>query len=173
MECTGDSVREVRMASGHVALVDCVDWPLVAGRSWFPHVTAPGRQPYAHCWSWESGSRKKLYMHRLILKPEGRLHVDHINGNTLDNRRCNIRVATVSQNIANSRPISGCSSQFKGVSLFRSGKWVAYITHCSTRMHLGYFASQEAAARAYDTKALELFGEFARLNFPLAGASHA
>ncbi len=96
--------------------------------------------------------------------------VDHINGDGLDNRRSNLRPATPSQNLQNTRrPVSN-SSGYKGVGFHKaSGRWRAYIGIQGRQTSLGYHESPEAAARAYDAAAIEHFGEFARLNFPTKG----
>jgi hypothetical protein len=94
--------------------------------------------------------------------------LDHISGDKSDNRICNLREATRSQNEMNNAKInSPCSSQFKGVSFFkRDNKWNSSITLNGRKFYLGRFKSEIDAARAYDVKAIELFGEYARLNFP-------
>jgi hypothetical protein len=95
--------------------------------------------------------------------PKG--YVDHINGNTSDNRITNLRVCTMTENQHNRRPDKG--RKYKGPTL-NKGKWRCQI-HLPGRpmqTHLGYFPTEEAAARAYDAAAKKHFGEFARLNFP-------
>lgn len=123
------------------------------------------------------GRRDKEWLHRVIaerkfgaIPPE--LHVDHANRNPLDNRRCNIRLATRTENARNCGPHKrrNGSSQYKGVSLFRpTGKWRAEIRVDTPKgkrsLHLGYFASEVEAAKAYDDAARQHHGEFAYLNF--------
>lgn len=110
---------------------------------------------------------KTIYMHHEVLSMDGSIQLDHINGNTLDNRKANLRVCTRRQNSQNSRKRQGCSSRFKGVFWSKNtGKWRARIKNSVKRIHLGYFESESQAAKAYDEKAKELFGEFAHLNFP-------
>jgi HNH endonuclease/AP2 domain len=111
-------------------------------------------------------TNKRFLMHREIIAcPEG-MFVDHINGDPLDNRRVNLRICTFKQNRYNSRKRKeGKNSPFKGV--YRNRKfWRAVIMKDRKYLHIGNFGSQEEAARAYDSKARELFGEFAHLNFP-------
>jgi hypothetical protein len=92
--------------------------------------------------------------------------VDHINRNKRDNRRCNLRVCTQVENMRNRCSTYG-SSKFKGVSWdARRKKWMAAIHINGTQIRIGFFADEVDAAKAYDRKARELFGEFAYLNFP-------
>lgn len=93
--------------------------------------------------------------------------VDHINGDRRDNRICNLRLATQAQNAMNT-PGRQSRSGLIGVKPMRAGNWAAEIGHAGQRIHIGMFPTAEAAARARDAKALELRGEFARLNFPEA-----
>ena len=108
---------------------------------------------------------KKIFMHKVILGISD-MQGDHINTNSLDNRRVNLRPATSKQNAANRnkhRNGRQLSSQYKGVSWDkRTDKWRAKIV----TQYLGYFTSEIDAARAYDAAALDRFGEFARPNFP-------
>jgi hypothetical protein len=106
-------------------------------------------------------------MHREIMRPpEGKI-VDHENHNKLDNTRANLRVCTQGENMRNTGKRNGTSSRFRGVSYSkRYGKWRARICFEGKCADLGLFTEEEEAARAYDRKAVELFGEFARLNFP-------
>lgn len=112
-------------------------------------------------------NRTIQYMHNMILSipKNSNLETDHRNGNGLDNRRCNLRLSTSSQNMQNSRKRLKCSSKYKGVSWNKQRKmWRTYIGHPQT--HLGYFDDEIEAARVYDKTAMKLFGEFANLNFP-------
>jgi hypothetical protein len=89
--------------------------------------------------------------------------IDHANGDPMDNRFSNLRLATSSQNGANGRKPSHNSSGFKGVNWHaKAGKWRAYIKDKGKPIHIGYFTSAEAAHAAYLEKAREIFGEFAR-----------
>lgn len=120
------------------------------------------------------------FMHRLIMGSKKGMDVDHRNGNGLDNRRCNLRHATHSQNTASSirmkkgnpalraRVIRRTTSKFRGVS-FRSDRkrWTAYLGTGKFRQHLGCFDSEKEAAKAYDRAALKTYGEFAKLNYAI------
>jgi hypothetical protein len=103
-----------------------------------------------------------VLLHRLILNISEGL-VDHRDGNGLNNQRENLRIATHAENMQNRRIFKNNKSGYKGVFYRQSkGKWVAQIR----RFHIGYYDDPIEAAKAYDQWAKELFGEFARLNFP-------
>lgn len=110
-----------------------------------------------------------LLMHRFIMNaPEG-VKIDHINGNGLDNRKSNLRFASNSQNGQNQIKRKLQRSGYKGVSLHK-GKWRARIVKTTDNgkkeeHHIGYFPSALAAAHAYDRAAVQMFGQFANLNF--------
>lgn len=92
--------------------------------------------------------------------------IDHVSGSGYDNRIENLRACDQQGNQANERLSSNNTSGYKGVSYFRrDGTWWAKITHKGKVVHLGYHSTPEAAARAYDQAALDLFGSFARTNF--------
>lgn len=91
--------------------------------------------------------------------------IDHINGNKLDNRIENLRPATCSQNLANRPKKKNCTSRFKGVYFNKScNKWCARFFFNSKVKHIGLFEKEEDAALAYNQKALEVFGDYAKLN---------
>lgn len=108
------------------------------------------------------------YMHILVVGdvPNGMV-VDHINGNTLDNRKRNLRIATISENTRNARKCDRhTTSQYKGVFRRENGSWVASIRVEGKQVKLGDFTSELTAAEAYDDAAIQCFGVFAKLNFP-------
>lgn len=119
---------------------------------------------YASAQKWTNGVPQTLYLHRLIMNPPDGYQVDHINGNGLDNRRENLRLCTQSQNNFNCDSARG-KSKFKGVSWEpKTKKWSAYIQVNKKKRRLGMYASEEEAALAYNRAALEIAGEFAKLN---------
>lgn len=114
-----------------------------------------------------SGGRNyTVHMARQIMNYPKGLEVDHKNNDPLDNQKENLRICTHQQNIENSLPTRGRDSKCKGVCLHkRCSKWQAQIYFNGKSIYLGLFNVKEDAARAYDKKALELFGDYARTNF--------
>ena|SRR3990167_1332048 len=123
---------------------------------------------YSWCYSGNGYSQgtvsgKRISMHRLIMgAPKGKV-IDHINYDTLDNRRSNLRICTYSQNIVNSRPRS--ASGYKGVDFFKKlKKWRAKLKVDGATKHIGYFNSKEEAAKAYNEFAEKHYKDYAYLN---------
>ena len=118
-----------------------------------------------------NGKQISIKFHRCVAERMGLiikgLEVDHINRNSLDNRRCNLRIATRSLNGANRVKQTNNTSGFKGVNWFaETNRWRARLKANGKETHLGYFLSITEAAKAYDKAAKEHFGDFACLNFP-------
>jgi hypothetical protein len=154
----------IPLTRGANAMIDVADLSLVEQHKWYLDTRGYARTRIA---SAKNPSRRStLLMHRLIMNAnDPGEYVDHANGNPLDNRRCNLRRCTNSQNQMNSKKAEGRMSQFKGVTLHRGvGKWQAQVKANGRNHYLGLFGTQEEAARAYNAKASKLFGEFARLN---------
>lgn len=111
------------------------------------------------------GKHDNIYMHReLVLPPKG-FGVDHINGNTLDNRHENLRICTQAQNTLNRRPRTSGSTEYKGVywSAYHK-RWRAEIRIDGIKYGLGSYSDARSAAIAYNRAAPKYHGEFARLN---------
>jgi HNH endonuclease len=144
---------------GYRTVIDDEDWPLVSSYTWL--VMEHGKRTYARA---RDAFGDTIYMHRLILDIWDEREVDHINRDTLDNRRANLRIATVSQNRMNRSKFEGnYSSPYKGVSQ-RGKKWRAQITLDKKVIHIGTYDSEIEAAVAYNEMATKLHGEFAKLN---------
>jgi hypothetical protein len=123
-----------------------------------PYASRGARKP--------DGRQSILYMHRFLIEPAPGQHVDHANRDSLDNRRSNIRIATRSQNMANRGLQSRNSSGFIGVFPTK-GRFQAAVGYLGREIYVGTFDLAVDAARARDRTALELFQDFAVLNFPL------
>ena len=158
-------MKKIPLTKGQFALVDDNDFEMLSLHKW---CASPTRDVYCAARSVAISKNKRglIYMHREILNPPFGMAVDHINHDKLDNRRKNLRVCTVAQNNQNRRKFKKGSSQYKGVFWNKwNGKWQAQIGFNGDQFYLGYFKEEEAAAKAYDLKARELFGRFALCNF--------
>lgn len=160
-------MRTIKVGKNHEAKVDDDLYEMLSQFKW-NIVTSKSGLVYAQT-RFKQGNKLTGYlMHRLILKvPVGHPdQVDHINGNTLDNREENLRRVTQSQNKANRCSKRG-KSKFKGVVWDKQvSKWKSSIGKDHKHINIGRFQTEEEAARAYDKKAIELYGEYAKLNFP-------
>lgn len=107
-------------------------------------------------------------MHRLVVGAKmSDLVVDHINGDTLDNRRCNLRICSPAENAWNRRLNSNNTTGYKGVYFKKSrGMYFARIVKGGKRYASNYYFNKSIAARTYDVLAKKYFGEYAYLNFP-------
>lgn len=140
----------------HQVFLDAQDLPLIDAYIW-----AIRHRGYAAC----KAGGKSILLHRLIMSPKPGELVDHITGNTLDNRRANLRICTSAQNSKNQLLRVDNTSGFKGVRRHTSGaKWEALIKHNGKRHYLGLFDDPRVAAHAYNRAAIQLHGEFACLN---------
>lgn len=160
------TTREVPLTKGKVALVDEGDYEKVAARKW--QASYYNGIWYARCSVYQFGAKYALFMHRVILDAPAGAEVDHKDGNGLNNRRSNLRLATSRNQKCNVGIRKDNTSGYKGVTR-SGGKWKAYIKHSGKVAHLGMASTPEAAARIYDAKARELYGEFAWFNFPEEG----
>jgi len=156
----------VPLTRGMFAIVDRIDVERVSQFLWSA-TTIRGRWYSVGRVVNEEGWSKLMLMHRFIVNPPDSAIVDHKNGNALDNRRSNLRLATKAENAMNSRLRSDNTSGYRGVTYDarrKSRPWRAFIRDGGQRW-LGYYETAEEAARAYDAAAKVSFGEFARPNF--------
>jgi hypothetical protein len=169
------TVRRCKHTGKYVALVDAVDAEWAGQFNWTADVSSHGRNVYAvRRVKYDDGTSRKVYMHReLWQRVHGAIpddlqidHREHGEVSGLDNRRCNLRLATETLNAGNQRRRRDNTSGYKGVSWSKQhGCWEAYVTCAGQRTPLGLFRSAENAARAYDVAAVDKFGEFAKINF--------
>lgn len=149
-------MKTIQLTKGKEALVDDVDYQLL---QYLP---------------WHAEGIKKLYachgtfgrMHRFIMMADDDMEVDHIDGNSLNNQRNNLRLCTHKQNCQNKGKSKKGSSKYHGVYWNKVNRnWIARIKPDWKGIHIGSFKIEEDAARAYDKEAVKYFGEFANLNF--------
>lgn len=155
-----EKAESCMLVDGKRVLFDATDSDFILAKKW--SLKRSGRRYHVR------SSDGQLLTRQLLNAPDG-LHVDHINGNTLDNRRCNLRICTHSENQWNRKRGHG-ATRFKGVALLGDkraiSKWRATVQRHGRRYTIGTFKTALAAALAYDAAAVQLFGEFASPNFP-------
>lgn len=153
--------KSIRLSNGKRVWFNLSDWPRIQKSKWYPFTSSKGRT-YA-----TTAGRGHGLMHRFILGltvGDGRV-VDHKDGNGLNNRRSNLRVTTLSLNLANQKPTGRGTSRYKGVSFKTDkGKWRAVLATRPKQVHIGYFRTQKEAALAYNRAAKKAWGSFALLN---------
>lgn len=162
-------MKRIALTKDKFALVDDSDYDRLNQWKW--HSSLSRKTCYA-CRKGRKGKEsKKIIMHREILglRPgDGRI-VDHIDGNGLNNQRSNLRLCAHQENMLNRPGNRGSKSKYKGIYWSeRKRRWIAEIRYKLKKERLGLFKSEVDAAMAYDRRAKELFGEFAKLNFPLS-----
>ncbi len=151
----------VPLTRGFYATIDAEDAPLIGMSNWCAAPTAKRQKFYATT----SIGGRMVPMHRVLMAHWGSADcemVDHKDGDTLNNRRSNLRPATRTQNNANSQLSARNTNGFKGIKKNRAGRWEARIRVAGEYRHLGTFPTKEAAAGAYWDAAQAVYGEFAR-----------
>jgi hypothetical protein len=164
-------MKEIKL-SGRVAtennltaIVDDSDFELVSKFKW--HAVKSRNTFYAKTnMKRKNHIQKKVYLHRMILGlTDSQFKTDHKNGNGLDCQRLNIRLCTTQENAFNMQKVPGKSSKYKGVTFDKSrNKFLASICLNGKLIKLGIFTSEIEAAKVYNNKAVELFGDFCRKN---------
>lgn len=162
-------MKSIELSQGRFAQVDDCDFELFNRFSWF--LSVPGRSPnlaYAvRKIRLPSGGYSKVLLHREIMgNPIGQ-EVDHIDHDGLNNQRTNLRLASPSQNQANSRHHADAyHSRYKGVTKHKkTGLWQVSCQKDKKRHYLCGFADEDTAGRAYDQLAYRLHGDFSNPNF--------
>lgn len=159
-------MKEIRLTKGKSTLVDDNDYENLSGWSWFLH---SGGYAVRGNYNYKTKTNVVVMMQNQIMEPCGNLWVDHINGDKLDNRRVNLRFCSHSQNAVNKIVSKDNTSGYKGVSYRgnekRIKRWRAYIKQNRKQIFIGNYLTAEEAAKAYDKKAKEIYGQFAKPNF--------
>lgn len=155
-------MKTIPLTRGKAAIVDDEDYEYLNGFKW------RAVRGYNCFYATRINSRKGgskytvTWMHREIMRPTDGMQVDHINGDGLDNRRANLRIASSSQNAMNRGASKNNKLGVKGVSLFCSG-YRAQICINRKVKHLGLFPSINEARAAYESAARKLHGEFSKV----------
>lgn len=152
-------MKEIVLSNGAVCKVDDDDYGKLSTYTWS---CKSGR--YAMRCERARGDRfKNVQMHREVIGAKPGEIVDHINGDTFDNRKANLRICSQSQNMQNSTRRRDNVSGYKGVHP-NGRNWAAQIKVDGKQIYLGTFKTKEEAARVYNEAAAKHFGEFARVN---------
>jgi hypothetical protein len=159
-------MSEIPLTQGKVAIVSDEDYERIASHKWCAEWSEDTRKYYAARKVRLGRKQYLIRMHREVLglAKGDKASVDHINGDGLDNRKLNLRLATCSENMRNRGKQANNKSGYKGVcwNAWR-GKWMASIRHLRRSYYLGLFDDPSDAHAAYCRKSIELHGEFARV----------
>lgn len=156
---------KLQLTKGKVALIDREDYERVSEYKWHTHKGAGGYLYGGTFTKSHEGSRSRILLHRFINNTPDGYETDHINGDTLDNRKCNLRTVTRSENQHNSKLRSDSTSGYKGVSWHKaSNKWRVRINKDGRSVFTDYFTDIKEAALAYNLHATSLFGSYAKIN---------
>jgi hypothetical protein len=162
-------MKRIPVSNGkYYTMVDDIDYKYLSKRKW-QYTKSNSNTVYVVGWEKDENNKdRRILMHRIIMDANKGIVVDHKNGNGLDNRRQNLRICTHSQNMANRSISTRNTSGYKGVMYHPNhstkSPWLATICFQGKSVAIGLFETPQAAARAYNAKAKELFGEFAYLN---------
>lgn len=162
--------KAIPLTQGKFAIVDEDDYEKIMQYKWQWQLSTRGRFGYArrkqHV-SYIGGKQKtkSIFLHKFIMKAEVGQIVDHINRNSLDNRKQNLRFCTISENARNKSKMIGAMSIYRGVYKdINRAKWKANIRLNGKLHHIGSYLKEEDAAIAYNEMAKKYFGESALLN---------
>lgn len=155
----------IKLTQGKYAIVDDEDFEKINKFKWCAHYKSNGRWYAVRTIRKANDKQATLIMHRMIMNVPTGLQIDHRNHNGLDNRKCNLRICTNTENRYNLKSQEG-TSKYKGVYWNKiNKKWIVQIQLNGKSTYLGSYLNEIDGALAYDIKATELFGEFAYLNF--------
>ena len=169
-----DLMKEIPLSHGLFALISDEDYELVSKFKWSAYrIAGTGRNGKTYLYGYKparkvtvNGKRKMVTLYNYIMEPPAGMEVDHIDQNPLNNTRENMRLADRASNCKNrGKRSNGLSSKYLGVSFNKEkGKFTVKLKNNGISIFVGYFTDEKEAAKAYNDKALETFGEFASLN---------
>lgn len=155
-------MRQIELTNGMFVMVDDNYYEALHKDEW--KLSNSDNKNCRYAYTYFAGAT--ILMHRLIAGARGDEVVDHINGNTLDNRKCNLRICTHTENVRNSRKRKVTQFKYKGLSKAQGRKsWQVQICVNRKKINIGSFADEIEAAKAYDKAARKYYGEFAATNF--------
>jgi hypothetical protein len=157
-------MKTIPLTKGYFTKVDDEDYESTAIHRWYADVKKNG--VYAkRRFSFGNGKSKIVALHRIITNVPAKKHIDHINGDSLDNRKSNLRLCSNAENSRNRKKSRKNVSGYKGVYWSsQKKKWHAEIWKDYRKYHLGFFDNLIDAVLAYNEGALRLHGGFAKLN---------
>ena len=173
-------MKEIGLTRGYVAFVDDDDYDCISSHKWHVYRICTGNKEYVYPRTTLSKThsdgykwKREVLMHRFIMSAAPDQIVDHVNGNTLDCRRDNLRICTSAENSWNahkSKLINGkpTISEYKGLRFDPRNKtnpWTAHISVNKKRIYLGKFKTEEEAALMYDVGSFIYHGKFGKPNF--------
>lgn len=149
---------------GRFILIDKEDFNRVSKHRWW--LGTKNLRPATDIWDKKTKTSKRVLLSRFIINPPDKMIVDHINGNPLDNRKCNLRVCTFEENQRNRTTLNkNNTSGYRGVSWDRfRKKWVAQLSLKYKHVYLGRFSDIEDARKAVKLAIVEKHGDFANIN---------
>lgn len=155
---------EIKLTQGYFAIIDDEDYHLIKNHKWHVRISPKIKIKYATATVQLGNQKFKIIsMHRVLLGlTDPQICVDHIDHDGLNNRRINLRTCSKKQNNQHRRPSPNSASKYLGVTI-GGNKWQSTLAG----KYLGRFKEEIDAAKAYDKAALEYYGEFAYLNFPI------
>ena len=159
-------MKKIKLSQGFETLVDDEDYKYLKKMKWYVLIQPNGRKyAIANGWDFIKHKRFSIRMHRVITKATKGKDVDHLNSNGLDNRKCNLRLCSRSENLGRKRVFIKKTSKFRGISYDKNrDKWKARIRFNKKQVFIGRFSSENEAAEAYNYKSASLSKEYAILN---------
>jgi len=159
-------MKTIPLTRDKVALVDDEDYDYLNQYKWYANKVGHTYYAMREGSMSDSKRRRGILMHRIILDTPDGVMTDHINRNGLDNRKANLRLCTSSENAKHRRVLSNSKTGIKGVGLRknRKSRYVVLLYVNDKSLYIGCYKTIEAAAKAYDTAALQYHGDFALTN---------
>lgn len=156
-------MKQIELRNGGIALVSDEDYPNISSHKWWG-ISVCGGHRYAERHIKVGGKWTTITMHREIMQTPKGMDTDHINGDSLDNRRTNLRICHRSQNALNRRVDRRNKTGYRNISKRLDGKFVAQVKLDKKHHWIGAFDTALEAAKAYNDFVGAHFNAFARLN---------